>query len=236
MKPLIIDTHIHTVASGHAYSTIDEIARFAKEKGLLGVAITDHSEGLPGGAHEFHFQNLRVVPKELYGVRVLTGIEANIIDYNGTIDVSENMIAHLDLVIASFHPPCIAFAEEEKITKGMIGAMQNPFVKIIGHPGDSRYPLDMERIAKAAKETRTLLEVNNASLKPGSFRPGVRENLIKLLTCCKAYEVPIVVGTDAHICYDVGEFKEAIALLEEVDFNEDLVMNTSLDKFLAYIS
>jgi len=236
MKPLILDTHVHTIASGHAFSTVDEIARFAKENGLQAVAITDHSPGLPGGAHEFHFQNLRAIPEKIYGVRILTGIEANIIDYTGKIDTHEQMISHLDVVIASLHPPCIDFADQKKSTAAIIGAMENPLVSIIGHPGDARYPLDIEEVVKAAKRTKTLLEVNNASLRAGSFRPGVRENLKKLLTYCKTYEVPIVVGSDSHICYDVGLFEESIDLLKEVDFEEDLIMNTSLEKFLGYIS
>ena len=57
----LTDLHIHTVASGHAYSTIEEIARAAGEKGLEIIAITDHTAGMPGGAHDFHFQNLGVV-------------------------------------------------------------------------------------------------------------------------------------------------------------------------------
>ena len=61
----LTDMHIHTVASGHAYSTIDEIARFAAEKGLKVIAMTDHSSGMPGGPHDFHLHNTRAIPRVL---------------------------------------------------------------------------------------------------------------------------------------------------------------------------
>lgn len=233
---LVVDTHAHTLSSGHAYSTLDEMVRAASEKGLEAIAITDHSPGMPGGPHLFHFANLKIVPQMMHGVRVLRGAEANIVSYEGEVDLPEEILEGLDMAIASLHPPCIDFADQETLTTCLEKVMQNPYINIIGHPGDSRYPLDMKRIAKASKETGTLLEVNVASLKPTSYRPGVRENLVELLTICKEEEVPIIIGTDAHITYEVGEFKEAIELLESLDFPMHLVMNTDVEKLLSYFS
>lgn len=233
---ILADTHMHTISSGHAYSTLDEIVREASQKGLKVIAITDHTPAMPGGAHLFHFMNLRIIPQEMYGVRILKGAETNIINYEGDIDLGGEVLEILDMSIASLHPPCIPFADKETITSCIEKTMENPFISIIGHPGDERYPLDMERIVKAAKKTGTLLEVNNASLKPTSFRPGVRENLVEMLNWCKQYEVPIVIGSDAHIAFDVGEFKESIALLEEVDFSEALIMNLYPERLLTIIS
>ena len=233
---LLIDTHIHAVASGHAYSTIDEIAKVAQIKGLEIIAITDHAPAMPGGAHEYYFNNMIVLPEYLHGVRILKGVEANIIDYNGNIDLEPATLKHLDLVIASLHPPCIPYNDKETITNTVIKAMENPYVHIIGHPGDSRYPLDMEQIALHAKKNNVLLEVNNSSLKPTSFRVGGRENIIDMLWYCKKHEVPIVAATDAHFSYDVGEFKEAIELFKEVDFPESLVINANQQEFIKFIT
>lgn len=232
----LADTHIHTLASGHAYSTIDEILREASKKGTELVAITDHTSGMPGGAHDFFFMNLRIFPKEMYGVKVLTGAEVNIIDYEGNLDAKQEIMEAVDLVIASLHPPCIDFSDEQTLTRCIEKVMENPFINIIGHPGDTRYPLDFERIVKKAKETDTLLEINNASLKPGSFRPGVRESLIKILGYCRQYETQVVVGTDAHIFFEVGEFKETYDLLEELNFPSELVINTDIEKLVTFIS
>lgn len=233
---ILADIHTHTIASGHAYSTITENIKAASEKGLKLIATTDHTEGMPGGAHAFHFANLRSLPDEIDGVKILRGAEANIIDYEGHLDVDEELLGELDMAIASFHPPCIDFADVETVTRGLEKVMQNPYISIIGHPGDSRYPLDFERIVKMAKATGTLLEVNNASLKPTSFRPGVRESLIELLTYCKAYEMPVVLGSDAHHMNVVGGFEESIMLLEELDFPETLVLNTNPEALVDFIS
>ena len=233
---ILADIHTHTIASGHAYSTVTENIKAASEKGLKLMATTDHTAGMPGGAHDFHFANLKSMPQEVYGVRLLKGAETNIVDYEGHLDVDNELLSDLDLVIASLHPPCIDFADEETVTKGIERVMQNPYVSIIGHPGDSRYPLNAERIVKMAKETGTLLEVNNASLKPTSFRPGVRESLITLLNYCKAYEMPVVLGSDAHYMSVIGGFEESIALLEELDFPEDLVLNTNPEALISFIS
>lgn len=233
---ILADIHTHTIASGHAYSTITENIKAASEKGLKLIATTDHTEGMPGGAHAFHFANLRSLPDEIDGVKILRGAEANIIDYEGHLDVDEELLGELDMAIASFHPPCIDFADVETVTRGLEKVMQNPYISIIGHPGDSRYPLDFERIVKMAKATGTLLEVNNASLKPTSFRPGVRESLIELLTYCKAYEMPVVLGSDAHHMSVVGGFEESITLLEELDFPETLVLNTNPEALVDFIS
>ena len=232
---LLADTHIHTLASGHAYSTVDEILREAGRKEMKLVAITDHTSGMPAGAHDYHFMNLRVFPKEMYGVRVLTGAEVNIMDYEGNIDASKEVMEAVDLVIASLHPPCIGFSDEATLTRCIEKVMENPLINIIGHPGDARYPLDFERIVKKAKETGTLLEINNASLKPSSFRPGVRENLKKMLHLCMRYETKVIVGSDAHIFFETGALEESEGLLSELDFPEALVLNTNIDKLTAFI-
>lgn len=235
MKTLL-DVHTHTLASGHAYSTITENMRAASEKGLKLLAMTDHTPDMPGSTHPFYFANLKILPSEMYGVKLLKGAETNIINYNGDVDLAEDVLSTLDMAIASLHPPCLDFADEETLTHCLEKVMENPYINIIGHPGDNRYPFDYEAIVKKAKETHTLLEINNASLKPTSFRPGVRENLIKMLAYCKQYEVPVVIGSDAHFFTDIGEFKESIQLLEEVEFDEALVLNTNPEAFLEFIA
>lgn len=232
---ILVDTHVHTVSSGHAYSTIDEIARFAKSQSLEAVAITDHTEGMPGGAHLYHFLNIGVLPDYIHGVRILKGVEVNIVDYDGNIDMDPKALEHLDIVVASLHPPCLAFAEADVITRTLMKAIENPNIHIIGHPGDSRYPFDFEKVVKHAKEHRVLLEVNNASLRPTSVREGVRENLIKILALCIKHDNPVVVASDAHFHEDVGSFGESIELLAEVNFPEHLIANKNKDRLMNFI-
>jgi len=70
-------------------------------------AITDHGPAMKGAPYLYHFGNLRVIPEVLYGVRILKGVEANIIDYSGGLDMPEEYLRRLDFVLASFHDICI---------------------------------------------------------------------------------------------------------------------------------
>jgi putative hydrolase len=103
---IIADMHTHSIASGHAYSTINELAAAASAKGLLAMAITDHGPALPGGPHAYHFGAMRFIPREIGGVRILLGCEANIIDINGRIDLSADYLNRLDFVMAGLHVFC----------------------------------------------------------------------------------------------------------------------------------
>lgn len=233
---LCIDTHSHTLASGHAYSTIREMAKAASEKGLIALAITEHAPTMPESCGNFYFSNLKVVPRMMYGVNLLLGVELNILDEEGNIDLPPSLLKSADIAIASIHTPC--FQEKHGIvenTNAYIRAMQNPYIDIIGHPDDSRFPIDYERLVYAAKETGTLLEVNNSSLSPNSFREGAEENVKTMLSLCKKYQVPITTGSDAHVDIDVGNFTYITQILEICDFPEELVATTNLDKLRKFM-
>ena len=111
--------------------------------------------------------------------------------------------------------------------------MERDTVDIIGHPDDGRFPVDYEKLVKAAKETGTLLEINNSSLSPYGYRENTRENSIQMLKFCKQYGTKVVLGTDAHVDAAIGEYPYVFEVLKAVDFPEELVANTTLDKLLA---
>ncbi len=232
---IVLDTHTHTIASGHAYNTINEMAAAAKDKGLELLAITEHAMSMPGTCHQFYFDNLKVVPREMNGLRLMMGTEANIVTMDGGLDMPDYLLAKMDLVIASMHLPCITPGNEEENTNAMIGAMKHPSVSIIGHPDDARIPLNYEKLVKAAKEHNVLLELNNSSLNPDGFRQNARENDIKMLRLCKEYGVSISLGSDAHYCADIANYCYAFDVLKEVDFPEELIANTDVDKFMKLI-
>ena len=222
----IVDMHTHTVASGHAYSTLHENVQFAKEHGIKVLGISDHGPNMLGGPELYYFNNLKVIPKEIEGIRILKGMEANILDTEGNLDeLDPRALPGLDYLIASLHTICIKPSTKEDNTKAILNAMDKEKVKIIGHPDDGRYPLDYEPIVKKAKEKNILLEVNNSSLSPNTFRKGARENIKTYLELCKKYETKIIMGTDSHVCYDIGVFKYAEEVIEEADFPKELVIN-----------
>ena len=226
-----IDTHSHTLASGHAYNTIREMAASASGKGLKGLAITDHAMRMPGTCHSYYFQNLRIVPRQMYGIELLLGTELNILNESGEVDMPQDLLAEMDITIASMHLPCYkGECSKEAVTQAYLNAMENEYVDIIGHPDDGRFPVDFEVVVREAKRTGTLLEVNNSSLRPGSFRINSMENCRNMLEECKKQGTMVVLGTDSHVDVDIAEYPYAFQVLEEVDFPEKLVANTSLEK------
>ncbi|TQQ84367.1 phosphatase [Peptacetobacter hominis] len=233
MKPLI-DLHTHTIVSGHAYSTLKENIEMAKKRGILIYGSSEHAKMMPGTTHEIYFTNFKVVPDEIDGVRILNGIEANIYNINGDIDVDEKLYQKLDYIIASLHSTTFEDQGIEKNTEAVINAIKNPNVKIIGHPDDDRYPLDIDKVAKAAYENKTALEMNNGSLNPKSTRKNGAANIEKMLEACKKYGTMVIMGTDSHICYEVGDFEASLKLLEKVDFPEEQIINFDTDR-ISYI-
>ena len=226
-----VDTHSHTLVSGHAYSTIREMAKSAAEKGLKGLAITEHAPMMPGTCHLYYFVNLRVVPRQMCGIELLMGSELNIMNERGEVDLPDSILKQLDLTLASMHTPCYEGERDiRKITKAYIKVMENPYIDIIGHPDDGRFPVDMEVLAKEAKQTGTLLEVNNASLRPEGLRQDTQGNCIKMLEACKKYGTMITLGTDSHVDVDIANYKYVEEVLNKVNFPEELIANVSLEK------
>ena len=230
-----LDVHTHTIASGHAYGTLTEMAKEAAVRGLKLLGITEHTHNMPGTCDDLYFVNLRVVPREMFGIRLMLGAELNIMDYEGTVDLPDWIIDRLDLRIASIHGNLYQFGTMEENTAAVLGAMRNPKIDIIGHPDDGRFPTDYETLVCAAKEHHVLLEVNNSSFSPGCNRKNSRENAISMLEYCRKYQVPVVLDSDAHCEVDVGNHRFAHSLLEEISFPEELVVNTSLEKAARFL-
>lgn len=226
----VADCHSHTVSSGHAYSTITEYAKEASEKGLELIGMTDHGPKMPGSAHIFHFHNLKVIPRNMFGVEILKGMEANIIDYDGNLDTEDANLDELEILIASFHGPCLKSSTKEENTRAMIRSMENRYVNILGHPDDSRIPVDYPELVRAAEYHGVLLEVNNSSLRPTSFRLNARENYERLLEECDKHKIYIIVNSDAHFHCDIGEFNEASELLKNCGYNRELIANLSVER------
>ena len=232
----VLDSHTHTIASGHAYSSLHEMVKTAADKGLELIGITEHSMAMPGPCHEYYFMNMRILPREMYGIEVMHGAEVNIMDTNGTLDMEEFLLKKMDVVIASMHTPCMKCGSREENTEGAIRAMKNPYVDILGHPDDSRFPLDYLAVVLAAKETGVLLELNNNSLHPLGARRDPIPNDIEMLTYCRKYDVPVILGSDAHTQEDVGNHRFVQILLDELDFPEELVVNRSVTEYKKYIN
>lgn len=231
----IIDLHTHTIASGHAYNTLYEMVQAAARKGVQLMGSSDHAPAMPGTCDPFYFINFKVIPRKLYGIHLLMGCELNILDHQGNVDLKPHFLKRMDYAIASIHEPCYEKGTVAQNTDAYLGAIKNPYVTIIGHPDDGRFPYDHDTLAAAAREHHKLLEINNSSLHPLSPRPNAVENYQKLLEACIKYDTPVIISSDAHIEADAGNHARAHALLEEMEFPEHLVVNRSIDALLPYI-
>ena len=231
----ILDVHVHTVLSGHAHSTLSENAAHAASVGLKFIGMADHGPGLPGGAHLYNFGNLWSMPDYMHGVRVFKGVEANIMDLDGNLDLPDWLLGKMEFVIASIHLGIMEPTNRADHTKALVSAMENKNVHIIGHPCDKRFELDMGEVVGAAARTKTILEVNNQSLNPCSHRYHGDDIIMEMLHLCKKYGVPVLASSDAHVCTNVGNFTEARAIIEKAGLTEEEVLNTCDKKFLSAI-
>ncbi len=230
MISLIADTHTHTLACDHAYSTFSENVEVAAKKGLKFLAMTEHSPSLPGGPSFLYFSNLHMLPRYRQGVMILKGIELNILDYTGELDTPGRYMDKMEWVIASYHQTNISPAGVKDHTNGWMHVANNPLVHVIGHCGDPRYPFDIQTVVKEFAATGKIVEINSHSF---SGRMGSGPICRQVALCCAQYGVPIVVSSDAHFCDHVGNFTHAVAMLEEIDFPQELILNAEYDRFLA---
>lgn len=229
-----IDVHTHTIASGHAYSTILENAKHASEKGVKILGTTDHGPAMPGAPHYWYFGNISVMPRELYGVTMLYGCEANIINYDGELDLPVDVQEKLDIIIASIHDPVMMpDADSELNTKAFLNAMDNPNVHILGHVGNPRYPINEEEIVRKAKDKNILIEINNGSFVRS--RAGSEKNCEKIARLCKDYKAKIILSSDSHSCFSICSFEAALEILKKVDMPEELIINKSTEEFLNFL-
>ncbi len=229
---IVVDTHTHTISSGHAYSTIQENAREALANGIKMINMSDHGPAMKGAPFLYHFGNLKVIPDLLYGVRVLKGVELNIINYNGEVDLSEYYLQRLDFILASFHDICIEPATVEEHTNAALEVLSNPYIDVLAHSGNPQFQLDIEKVVKAARDNNKLIEINNQSFV---VRTGSKKNCLEIARMCKKYGVRITTGSDAHISFGIGKFDNVNKLLEEAEVPEELVITTSIDKMDEYL-
>lgn len=228
------DLHVHTVSSGHGFSTVREICAEARGRGVEMVGITDHGPAMPGGAHIYHFTNLVVMPRVLSGVRVLRSAECNILDREGTLDVHDRALAVLDVVHAGIHPRTGYEGEGvEDNTRAVVAAVASGKVDILVHPGNPWYPLDYGTVARAAASEGVLLEINNSSFTV--VRQGSLDNCRAVIREAMKAGAGICVGSDAHDASLVGRFEKALELVDEAGFPEERIANRDPDAVLEFL-
>lgn len=235
MKNFLLDVHTHTVASGHAYSSLQEMAKAAADKGLQVLGITEHGPSIPGTCPLIYFRNMFVVPRQMYGIRLLMGCEVNILDTKGSLDLNDDYLDRLDIAIAGIHGNCWKGGDKNQNTEGMLTVINNPKIHVISHPGDGTAEMDFEQLVMASKETHTLLEINNHSLAPQRKKTVAITNNLEILRLCKKHDVPLILSSDAHISFQIADYSRIMPLVEEVGFPDELIMNYWPKQFFQYV-
>jgi DNA polymerase (family X) len=229
------DVHMHTTATdGH--NTIAEMAEAALARGMQYVAITDHSKNLAmtNGLDETraleHIERIKEVDRQMEGrIRVFSGIEVDILA-DGSLDLENDVLAQMDVVIASVHTRLEQSREE--MTARVIRALENPNTRILGHPTGRlllrREPFQMDTgvVLRRAAELGVAVEHNAAPERLDLSDRDLR--LAKELGC------KIAINTDAHNTRQVAEMKYGIRQLRRAWLEPKAVLNTlGPDEFLA---
>jgi len=232
------DLHTHTIASGHAFSTVTELGVAAASKGIELIAVTDHGPSVPQGAHPWYFWNFKVVPSILNGVRILKGCEANPshADENG-IDLPDVVLEKLDFVAVGFHP-LTGFDGRDRVqnTEYLLRVMANPLVDMISHPGnEDEFPVELSTIVEAAVRHNVILELNDHSFAPTSARSSSAKREREFAEAAFAAGAPIAIGSDAHYALHVGRFDVAVAIAEEIGITESDLVNRDAESVLSHL-
>ena len=236
MIPFPLDVHTHTVSSGHhTTDTVTDMTRTAKEKGLTLLGISEHGPALPHSCTLSYFRSLPLAPSVRMGIRILYGAEVNIVDLQGKLDLPDSAMAPLDYCRAGMHLPCLSPGTTDENTNAYIQAMINPYIRILAHADDPKFPVDYHRLILAAMEQHVILELNNNSLAPDGYRGNAKENSRQILTLCKKYHYPVLLSSDSHGHENIGNFQYALKLIEETNFPMELILNSSVTDFLSFL-
>ncbi len=237
---ILSDYHTHTIYS-HGKGTIEDNVEAARQKGVKILAISDHGPGHMGfGIKKRKYKEMRQIIdglNEKYDdIEILLGLEANVLDIEGHLDVDEELLEMNDILLAGYHfgsRPVRLFRDimhhagnyfskenkhDEKLkeanTQSLINAMRRYNIDVITHPG-AKGPIDVKRVAEVALETDTALEINASH---GFLTVNqIREAMV--------YDVKFSINSDAHHPDDIGKVEKAIRRAEAAGLTADRILN-----------
>ena len=239
---IFADYHTHTIHS-HGKGTIRDNVEAARRKGLKEICISDHGEGhkfygVKSGELKQMRDEIDSLQKEYSDIKILLGVEANLISLDGDIDVMEEDFDLLDMLLVGFHNgafprsikdccklylrnytskviPSLAEKCRQDNTDAMILAMEKYKIDIITHPG-AKIDMDIERLSKAAAASNTALEINSSH----GFLNVEYARIAK-----KEPGVKFVLSSDAHVPENVGNVDNAIKVAMYADIPVSRIIN-----------
>ena len=226
---LKIDLHIHTIASGHAQCTILEYIEQAKKLKMKIIGIADHG---PGDSEtlvsEIYFRMLERIPNKIDNIRVLKGVEANIVNIKGDIDISDKLVEEMDYIMANFHAET-SYKNKgiKENTKATINAIRSGKIDIITHPfATERFPIDIGKISDEACKNNVLLEINLSYFFGNKIKDSTVPNAKLMIDIARKHSKKIIIGSDAHNIWELGDdsafmkkFKKMLGLTNNLIIN-----------------
>ncbi len=232
---LKIDLHIHSIASGHSLNTVYEIVNAAKERGLTHIGIAEHGPLMKGAPQEGYFW-ISDQLTNLIGIEVFLGIEANILSKNGNIDLDECLLRQQRVVMAGLHKETPYNGSDHYVnTESTINAMKNPLIKIIAHPYRPEFPINIEIVVEAAHDTGTLLEINDNLFSRKYQLPELIEKYSLLIALSKEHQMPVILGSDAHLAEKIGCDENIKAVWDEIGLDNEIIVNNNPYLLLDYL-
>ena len=235
-KDLQGDVHMHTVETD-GKNTIEEMAEAARERGYKYMAITDHSKnlafanGLDDKRAVEHIARIREANKKIEGITIFAGIEVDILA-DGELDLSDDVLAQMDIVIASVHS--VFNQEPAKMTERLLKAISNPNTSLVGHPTGrlllrrDSYAFDMHAVLTAAAKHKVAMELNAYPDRLDLNDANLRQ--------AKQHGVKIVINTDAHHTSHMDKVRFGVLQARRAWLTKDDVLNTlPPDKFARAI-
>ena len=238
------DYHIHSTYSknNHGKSTIEEIVQKSVEIGLEEIAITDH--GPKHFLYGIEKKNIQKAKNEIIEMRkkypqikILFGIEANILNYDGGIDVNDDLFKLCDIVLCGYHIGTrfsslndlwnfyvmnflgkynkkLKEKQIEKNTNAVVNALNKNKINILAHPGD-KIPVNIDKVAYAAQKNNTILEISN-------HHKHLNAEEIKIAA---KYDVKFAINSDSHIKDSIGGYENGLKAAKEAGLDLNRIIN-----------
>lgn len=228
---MIADLHTHTLCASHAFQTLNEMAAAARQAGYCAMAITDHAPAMPDSPHIWHFANGSALARNIDGVAMMYGAEVNIMDTKGGLDLSQELLAAQDWVVASIHSPCMpGLLTRKEANRIWLSVAENPYVDCIGHSEQENYRYDYDLVTKAFAKNHKVVELNGGSF---AVRKDGIPNMRALLTACLTNDCHIAVDSDAHSAWRLQTALPPLySLLDELSFPQELIVNATRENLV----
>lgn len=225
------DLHAHSLFSSCGLHSIVEMLTAAKKKGLRAQAITDHGPFLGRKTSSTFFERLH---NPVDGIELLKGMECNVMDENGSIDIVQKFMEWHDVVLLGFHNFVERDAEPVYYSRVMTEAIRkNPCVDIIVHPNAPHYTMDFKMIAETAAEYGLAVELNNAKTMLGR---SAEAQTVELIEACIEAGCTVAVDTDAHALNEVGNTEVMEALIKKHGFPYEKIVNRNYESAAKWIA